>query len=378
MLNTVLLRSHCRRALATLTRKPVASRGSMPRPRRALPPALPRLVPRRSFLLHLLLPSLVAMVTTPAAAQQGTAAAASAAWQPDHALRLLVPYGPGGSSDVIARAIAMEMSRELGKQVVVENKGGGQGTIATQEAARAAPDGYTLLLGHVGTLAVNPAMMSKLPYDPQKDFAPIILLAKLPMVFAVNEKLHVKDLPAFVAKAKAAPGKLNYGSAGNGSAGHLAFEMLKTAADIDVVHVPYKGTGAQLTDLLSGNIDAAAAGLPGLLPHARTGKIHLLAVGSAQRLAAVPDVPTVAEMGYPGFESVQWFGLLAPAGTPPQAVARLHQAALVALRSDTVRRRLEEDSSTPSGAGPQEFAAFIASEQTRWGEVVRRANLHAD
>ncbi|WP_233238243.1 tripartite tricarboxylate transporter substrate binding protein [Bordetella sp. LUAb4] len=322
----------------------------------------------------------LAMAALPAAAQQRSAnpASAPAAWQPDHALRLLVPYGPGGSSDVIARAIAMEMSRDLGKQVVVENKGGGQGTIATQEAARAAPDGYTLLLGHVGTLAVNPAMMSKLPYDPRKDFAPIILLAKLPMVFAVNEKLHVKDLPAFVAKAKAAPGKLNYGSAGNGSAGHLAFEMLKTAADIDVVHVPYKGTGAQLTDLLSGNIDAAAAGLPGLLPHARTGKIHLLAVGSAQRLAAVPDVPTVAEMGYPGFESVQWFGLLAPAGTPPQAVARLHQAALAALRSDTVRRRLEEDSSTPSGAGPQEFAAFIASEQTRWGEVVRRANLHAD
>lgn len=383
MFQIVPPRTRCRRALAALALR-------WPLPMRSLPsmhaspsmrrPPLP-LSPRFSRLPRLLASLSLAVAATCAAAQQAAAqqpAPAPAAWQPDHALRLLVPYGPGGSSDVIARAIAMEMSRDLGKQVVVENKGGGQGTIATQEAARAAPDGYTLLLGHVGTLAVNPAMMSRLPYDPRKDFAPIILLAKLPMVFAVNEKLKVKDLPAFVAMAKAAPGKLNYGSAGNGSAGHLAFEMLKTAAGIDVVHVPYKGTGAQLTDLLSGNIDAAAAGLPGLLPHAKTGKIHLLAVGSAQRLAAVPDVPTVAEMGYPGFESVQWFGLLAPAGTPPQAIARLHQAALAALHSDTVRRRLEEDSSTPSGAGPREFAAFIASEQTRWGEVVRRAHLHAD
>jgi tripartite-type tricarboxylate transporter receptor subunit TctC len=304
--------------------------------------------------------------------------AIAADWSPTRPIRLLVPYGPGGSSDVIARAVAVEMSRDLGQQVVVENKGGGQGSIATMEAARARPDGYTLLLGHVGTLAVNPAMMANLPYNPQRDFAPIILLAKLPMVFAVNARVPANDLPGFVALAKARPGALNYGSAGNGSAGHLAFEMLKTATGIDVVHVPYKGTGAQLTDLIAGNIDAASAGLPGLLPQAQAGKVRIIAVGSARRLDAIPDVPMVAEQGYPGFESSQWFGLLAPAGTPADAIARLNTAARAALASQAVRQRLAQDSSEVSGAGPAQFAAFIAAEEKRWGAVVRQAGLHAE
>ncbi|WPQ36570.1 Bug family tripartite tricarboxylate transporter substrate binding protein [Achromobacter xylosoxidans] len=299
------------------------------------------------------------------------------AW-PQRPIRLLVPYGPGGSSDVVARAVAVEMSRDLGQQVIVENKGGGQGSIATVEAARARPDGYTLILGHVGTLAVNPTMMPNLSYDPRRDFAPIILLAKLPMVFAVGAKVPAATLPEFVALARAKPGVLNYGSAGNGSAGHLAFEMLKTAAAIDVVHVPYKGTGAQVTDLLAGNIDAAAAGIPGLLPHAQAGKIKIVAVGSAQRLPILPDVPTVAEQGYPGFESSQWFGLLAPAGTPQEAIARLQAAAQRALRTDAVRQRLAHDAAEPSGAGPAEFAAFIDAEERRWSQVVKDARLSAE
>ncbi|WP_063583689.1 Bug family tripartite tricarboxylate transporter substrate binding protein [Achromobacter ruhlandii] len=299
------------------------------------------------------------------------------AW-PQRPIRLLVPYGPGGSSDVVARAVAVEMSRDLGQQVIVENKGGGQGSIATVEAARARPDGYTLILGHVGTLAVNPTMMPNLSYDPRRDFAPIILLAKLPMVFAVGAKVPAATLPEFVALARAKPGVLNYGSAGNGSAGHLAFEMLKTAAAIDVVHVPYKGTGAQVTDLLAGNIDAAAAGIPGLLPHAQAGKIKIVAVGSAQRLPILPDVPTVAEQGYPGFESSQWFGLLAPAGTPQEAISRLQAAAQRALRTDTVRQRLAHDAAEPSGAGPAEFAAFIDAEERRWSQVVKDARLSAE
>ncbi|WYX25782.1 tripartite tricarboxylate transporter substrate binding protein [Achromobacter xylosoxidans] len=299
------------------------------------------------------------------------------AW-PQRPIRLLVPYGPGGSSDVVARAVAVEMSRDLGQQVIVENKGGGQGSIATVEAARARPDGYTLILGHVGTLAVNPTMMPNLSYDPRRDFAPIILLAKLPMVFAVGAKVPAATLPEFVALARAKPGVLNYGSAGNGSAGHLAFEMLKTAAAIDVVHVPYKGTGAQVTDLLAGNIDAAAAGIPGLLPHAQAGKIKIVAVGSAQRLPVLPDVPTVAEQGYPGFESSQWFGLLAPAGTPQEAISRLQAAAQRALRTDAVRQRLAHDAAEPSGAGPAEFAAFIDAEERRWSQVVKDARLSAE
>ncbi|CUI42433.1 tripartite tricarboxylate transporter substrate binding protein [Achromobacter xylosoxidans] len=299
------------------------------------------------------------------------------AW-PQRPIRLLVPYGPGGSSDVVARAVAVEMSRDLGQQVIVENKGGGQGSIATVEAARARPDGYTLILGHVGTLAVNPTMMPNLSYDPRRDFAPIILLAKLPMVFAVGAKVPAATLPEFVALARAKPGVLNYGSAGNGSAGHLAFEMLKTAAAIDVVHVPYKGTGAQVTDLLAGNIDAAAAGIPGLLPHAQAGKIKIVAVGSAQRLPILPDVPTVAEQGYPGFESSQWFGLLAPAGTPQEAISRLQAAAQRALRTDAVRQRLAHDAAEPAGAGPAEFAAFIDAEERRWSQVVKDARLSAE
>lgn len=299
------------------------------------------------------------------------------AW-PQRPIRLLVPYGPGGSSDVVARAVAVEMSRDLGQQVIVENKGGGQGSIATVDAARARPDGYTLILGHVGTLAVNPTMMPNLSYDPRRDFAPIILLAKLPMVFAVGAKVPAATLPEFVALARAKPGVLNYGSAGNGSAGHLAFEMLKTAAAIDVVHVPYKGTGAQVTDLLAGNIDAAAAGIPGLLPHAQAGKIKIVAVGSAQRLPILPDVPTVAEQGYPGFESSQWFGLLAPAGTPQEAISRLQAAAQRALRTDAVRQRLAHDAAEPSGAGPAEFAAFIDAEERRWSQVVKDARLSAE
>ncbi len=305
-------------------------------------------------------------------------AGAQAQTWPERPIRLLVPYAPGGSSDVVARAVASEMSKDLGQQVVVENKGGAQGMIATTEVARAKPDGYTLILGHVGTLAVNPSMIPKLPYDPRRDFAPITLLAKLPMVFALGNGVDAADFSSFVALAKSKPGVMNYGSAGNGSAGHLAFEMLKMATGINVVHVPYKGTGAQLNDLLGGFIDAAAAGTPGLLPAAQAGKIKIIAVGSKKRLAVLPDIPTVEQAGYPGFESSQWFGLLAPAGTPESIVERLHKSALVALKSTSVRRRMEYDASEISGAGPQQFAAFINSEERRWRQVVHSARLSVE
>jgi tripartite-type tricarboxylate transporter receptor subunit TctC len=305
-------------------------------------------------------------------------AASAQAWQPVRPIRLIVPYGPGGSSDIIARAMGAEMSKGLGQAVIVDNKAGGQGVIAMQEGARAAPDGYTVVLGHVGTLAVNPAMMPKLPYDVQKDFLPVTLLAKVPMVFATGPSTNATTLPQFITQAKAAPGKLNYGSAGNGSAGHLAFEMLKVTAGIDVTHVPYKGTGAQMTDLLGGNIEAASAGLPGFLPHVKAGKLKIIAVGSAKRLQTIPNVPTVAELGYPNFESSQWFGLIVPAKTPPAVIARLNEEALKALASPAVQKRLEEDSSTAAGVGPKEFSAFIVEEQKRWGAVVRSAKLTVD
>lgn len=299
-------------------------------------------------------------------------------WIPDRAIRLIVPYGLGGSSDVIARTVAIELGRNLGQSVIVDNKAGGQGVIAMQEAARAAPDGYTIILGHVGTLAVNPSMMKMLPYDVKRDFAPVTLLAKVPMVFAVGPKSDAVTLSQFIAQAKSSPGNLSYGSAGNGSAGQLAFEMLKLSAGIDVMHVPYKGTGAQMTDLLAGNIDAAAAGMPGFLPHVKVGKIRILAVGSSQRMPNIPDVPTVAELGYKNFETTQWFGLLVPAKTPDAVIARINKAAQKSLESSSVQKRLSEDSSISVGLGPKEFAQFIASEQKRWALVVKSANLTAD
>ncbi|SOZ39995.1 Bug family tripartite tricarboxylate transporter substrate binding protein [Cupriavidus neocaledonicus] len=326
-----------------------------------------RRIARRAALAALAIPLAASLI--PAHAQT---------WTPVRPIRLIVPYGPGGSSDAIARVIAAEMSKGLGQQVVVDNKGGGQGVIAMQETARAAPDGYTLVLGHVGTLAVNPAMMRKLPYDPLKDFTPVTLLAKVPMVFAVGPTVHSDSIKAFIAQARAKPGAMTYGSAGNGSAGNVAFEMLKQTARIDLVHVPYKGTGAQITDLLAGNIDAASAGLAGILQHAKAGKLRILAVGSSQRLAPIPSVPTIAEEGYPGFESSQWFGLMAPARTPTPVVSRLHAEAVKALSTPLVRQRLAEDASTPVGGGSAEFASFIRTEQQRWGTVIRSAGIQAN
>jgi tripartite-type tricarboxylate transporter receptor subunit TctC len=305
------------------------------------------------------------------------ALAQATTWHPERPIRLVVPYGPGGSSDVIARLLAGEMSKTLGQSVIVDNKGGASGTIAMQEVARAAPDGSTIVLGHVGTLAVNPAMFDKLPYA-DKDFEPIGLLAKVPMVFATGARVPAKNLAEFIALAKAQPGKLSYGSAGNGSAGHLAFEMLKVATGIDVMHVPYKGTGAQLNDLLAGNTDAASAGPPGFMQHVKSGRIRIIASGSAQRLAALPDVPTVAEQGYPGFDSSQWFGLLAPAKTPPAVIARIHDAAEQALQVPAVQERLKADASVAAPLNGVQFAAFIKAERERWGDVVRKAKLKVD
>jgi tripartite-type tricarboxylate transporter receptor subunit TctC len=304
--------------------------------------------------------------------------ARAAEWTPTRTIRLVVPYGPGGSSDIIARAVAAEMGKRLGQQVVVDNKGGGAGTVAMQEVAHAEPDGYTLVLGHVGVLAVNPFMMKSLPYDAERDFAPITLLAKVPMIFVAGQNTPVASVKDYVALAKAKPHALSYGSAGNGSAGHLAFEMLKQATATDVLHVPYKGTGAQMTDLLGGTLDFASAGLPPFFPHIKAGKLRCFAVGSAQRMPPLPDVPTVAEQGYPGFESSQWFGLLVPKKTPAPVIERVHQAALQALASDAVKARLAEDASVAAGYGPAQFADFIRSEQQRWGELVVKAHLKAE
>jgi tripartite-type tricarboxylate transporter receptor subunit TctC len=304
--------------------------------------------------------------------------AANAQTYPVKPIRLVVPFAPGGSSEIVARSVAAEMSKVLGQQVYVENKPGGAGNLAMAEVAKAEPDGYTLILGHIGTLAVNPYMFDKLQYDPDRDFIAVSLLAIVPSVFVVNANVPAKDLKEFVKLAQASPGKLTYGSAGNGSAGHLAFEYLKLEAKIDLLHIPYKGTGPQLTDLLGGRTDAAAAGTPPLLPHIKAGKLRAIAVGTPQRVAALPEVPTVAEQGYPGFETSQWYGLMVPAKTPDAIVKRLADAAAQAAKSTAVLERFAQDNTAAVGSTPAEFASYIRKEQARWKEVVEKAQIRAE
>jgi tripartite-type tricarboxylate transporter receptor subunit TctC len=298
------------------------------------------------------------------------------AW-PSKAIRFVVPFAPGGSSEIVARTTAVELGKALGQSVYVDNKPGGAGNVAMQEVARA-DDQHTVILGHIGTLAVNPYMFDKLPYDPVKDFQPISLLAKVPSLYLVRADLPVQDLKEFIAYAKKNPGKLNYGSAGNGSAGHLAMEYLKMVSQTFMLHVPYRGTGPQLTDLLAGRLDAASVGAPAVLQHIKSGKLRCIATGTTQRIAQLPDVPTVAEQGYPGFEMTQWYGLLAPASLPQAAAERLALAAASAVRQPAANATLAGDSAIGVGSTPAEFAKFIAVEQQRWKVVVARAKIKPD
>jgi tripartite-type tricarboxylate transporter receptor subunit TctC len=293
-------------------------------------------------------------------------------------IRLVVPFAPGGSSSIVARAVAAEMEKGLGQPIVVDNKPGGGGNVAMQDVARADPDGHTLIIGHIGSLAVNPYMYSKRPFDTDRDFAAVSLLAIVPSIFVVHESVPAKNLKEFVALAKAQPGKLYYGSAGNGSAGHLAMEYLKQTAGIEIQHVPYKGTGPNIIDLVAGRTQAAAAGTPPLMPHVKAGKLRVIAVGGARRLHSIPDVPTVAEQGYPGFETTQWYGINAPAKTPKAVIDRLAQEAARAAKSPSVAERFAADDAEAVGSTPAEYAAFIRKEQERWSKVVRAANIKAD
>ncbi len=297
---------------------------------------------------------------------------------PSKTIRFVVPFAPGGTSEIVARSVAAEMSKQLSQNVYVENKAGGAGVVAMGEVAKAAPDGHTIILGHVGTLAVNPYMMSKHSYDVNKDFVPVTLLAKVPNVFVIHPDVPAKDFKEFVKYVKARPGQLNYGSAGNASAGHLAMEYLKLVTGMFITHIPYRGTGPQLTDLLGGRIQAASAGMPALAPHIRSGKLRAIAVGTSKRIPAMPDVPTVAEMGFKDFETSQWYGVLAPAGTPPDIVKRLQEECLKALKSSAVTERFANDNAIGGGGPPSEFAAFIASEQKIWSDIVKRAQIKAD
>ncbi len=296
---------------------------------------------------------------------------------PSKPVRFVVPFAPGGSSEVVARALAAELTRSLGQSVYVENKPGGAGNVAMQDVAKST-DEHTIILGHIGTLAVNPFIFDRLPYDPQKDFVPISLTAKVPSLYLVPSGAPDADLRQFVARVRANPGKLNYGSAGNGSAGHLAMEYLKAQANLYITHVPYRGTGPQLIDLIAARIDAAAVGAPAVVQHVRSGKLRAIATGTAQRLPQLPDVPTVAEQGFPGFEMTQWYGVIAPVTMSAAARQRLAQACIDAVRTAAVQERLAGDLAIPVGSTPGEFAQFIEAERKRWQPVITRARIKPD
>lgn len=308
----------------------------------------------------------------PASAQTQTST-----W-PTKAIRFVVPFAPGGTSEVVARSVAAELTKQLGQSVYVENKPGGAGVTAMQEVARATPDGHTIILTHVGTLAVNPYMLSNQPYDVNKDFVPVTLLAKVPNVFVIHPDVPAKNFKEFIAYAKANPGKLNYGSAGNASAGHLAMEYLKLVTGTYITHIPYRGTGPQLTDLLAGRTQASSAGMPALGAHIRSGKLRAIAVGTQQRIPSMPDVPTVAEMGFKNFETSQWYGIHVPAGTPPEIVKRLQEESLKALKSSAVTERFATDNAVGGGGPSSEYAAFIKNEQAIWSDIVKRAGIKPD
>lgn len=308
---------------------------------------------------------LFASVTLSAQAQQ---------W-PTKPVRFVVPFAPGGTSEIVARAVAQELSTSIGQTVFVENKPGGAGVIAMQEVSKADPDGHTLILGHVGTLAVNPYAMAKHPYDVNKEFAPVILLARVPNILAVAPNVKATTVKELVALAKAKPDTLTYGSAGNGSSGHLAMEYFMAESGIRMIHVPYKGTGPMLQDILGGRVDVTFTGAPALKGQIEAGKLRALAVGSHERMAAFPKLPTVDESGYRDFETSQWYGILVPAKTPKAIIDKIAAAADKALKSNGITSRFAKDDARAGGGTPEQFAAFIKKEQTTWKRIIEKTGL---
>ncbi|HTO47690.1 MAG TPA: tripartite tricarboxylate transporter substrate binding protein [Burkholderiales bacterium] len=297
---------------------------------------------------------------------------------PSKPIRLIVPFTPGGSTDILGRAIGQKLAEALGQQVVIENRPGAGGSIGAEAAARAAPDGYTLLMGHIGTLAVNPTLYPKLGYDPLKGFAPVAWVARVTNVLVVNPAVPAQTVQELVRLAREQPGRLRYGSGGNGSAAHLATEYFKLRTQTDIVHVPYKGTGPAVTDLLGGQIEMMMTGAPAVMPHVKAGKLRALGVGNARRVESLPDLPTIAEAGVSGFEAIQWYGVVAPAGTPEAVIARLNAEINRALATPELKARLVAEGAEAAPTTPQAFGAFIAAEIERWRPVIQKAGLKAE
>ncbi len=301
---------------------------------------------------------------------------AAAQTYPNKPVRLIVPFPPGGSNDVVGRMIAAQLSTRLDKPVIVENQGGAGGLIGTEMAARSQPDGYTLLLVSVA-YAFIPAIY-KLPYDPATAFAPVAILGAGPVVIAVTSKLPVNSVKELIALAKEKPGELNYATAGVGSFQHLASELFKLRAGVDIVHIPFKGGGPAMMDVIAGNTQIAIGSLVQMLPQIKAGKLKALGVGSAKRIAALPDLPTISEAGVPGYEVTNWWGIVVPAGTPQSVIDRLHKELTAVVSSTETKKRFETEGAEPLSMSPEEFGRFIAAETVKWARVVKEAGIRAE
>ena len=298
------------------------------------------------------------------------------AW-PAKPVRMIVPYPPGGPTDVIARIVAIRLSEALGQQVVLENKPGASGMIGAEQVARSAPDGYTLL-ANASIHVINPSLHAKTGFDAIEDFAPVTLLATVPLILVVNNDLPVRSVRELIAYARANPGKLNFGSSGNAAAPHLAGESFKLATGAPMQHVPYKGSAPALTDLIGGQVQLMFDSMPSAMPHVKAGKIRPLAVTTARRVAAVADLPTIAEAGVPGYDISTWYGVWAPKGTPREIVARLHAEIAKVLRLPEIRERFAALGAEPVGNTPEEFGAYCRTELAKWAKVVRDSGAKAD
>ena len=307
---------------------------------------------------------------------------ATGAW-PNRPVRIVVPFTPGGTTDILARALAPELGKAFGQTFIVDNKPGAGGNVGADMVAKSPPDGYTLLMGTVGTQAINPSLYPKMPYDAVKDFAPVTLMAGVPNVLVVNPAnaaaKGITDVKSLVAFARSHPGRLNMASSGNGTSIHLSGELFKTSTGTYMVHIPYRGSGPALLDLVGGTMDLMFDNLPSALPQIKGGKLTALAVTSTERSGALPDVPTVAEAtGLKGFEASSWFGLLAPAGTPADIVNRVQQETAKALATPALKERLLAQGAIPGGMSPADFGRFIAAETKKWAAVVKASGAKVD
>src|SRR5438445_5356699 len=308
-----------------------------------------------------------------------TASAAEVRAQPypSRPIRLVVPFPPGGSTDILARALGQKLAEGLAQAVVIDNRPGAGGSIGSEAAARAAPAGYTLVMGQLGPLAVSPAIYRDLPDDPVKSFAPVSLMAIVPSVLVVNPQVPAASASELIAYARANPGKLTYGSAGSGSTSHLTTEYFKLATGTDILHVPYKGVGPMLTDLISGQLSMGINGAPAVMPHVNSGRLRALAVTGLTRLPSLPQIPTLDESGVKGFDASGWYGILAPAGTPGSIVAKLNAEIRRIMQTPDLRARLDNEGAIPWAGSPEEFGAFIVAEIARCGAVLKRSGLAA-